>query len=535
MSPPGGDKDTTPPTILSSYPENGKTNFTDDEIEFSFSEYVNKRNINDAFFISPLIDQIPEFSWTNKTVSITFDKKLKSNTTYSVIIGTEITDVNNNNKMAAPFMLTFSTGSKIDSGKIMGKVYSKKLDGTLIFAFKNPTDTLNIYKSKPDYVSQVDKDGNYQFFGLGKGKYELFAIKDEFKNLIYDKGEDKIGYANNEIQLSDSTNKIENINFFLTKEDTLPPNIQSVTMTDKNHLIVEFDEPVDSSKITAKNFQVVDSTNKKSFDMKYLFHANSRKNQYVVCTSDSFNTEDEYYLVGSNIFDQSNNELKQQENSFTPSEKVDTNSIKISKVITLYNDNTIDYLKPNFDIVFTDAFEIENVNSAVSFYDTDSNKLPIEISKVDDAEINVKLKNDLKPKTNYKYSVDLKYFIDISGNLSDTTITDKIATVNNLDFSGVSGTVKIDRKKNIKVVLQNIERKTKNEQLNLSPDNNFNYERVNPGKYFVWVYEDSDSNNVYSSGNFDKHKFAEEFKFYPDTLNLRPRWPVGDVEINFEN
>jgi hypothetical protein len=535
LSPPGGEKDSTPPTIISSYPENGKTNFDDNTIEFSFSEYVNKRNINDAFFISPLIEETPEFSWTNKTVSITLNKKLKPNTTYSIIIGTEISDVNNNNKMAAPFLLTFSTGSKIDSGIISGKVYSSKVDGTLIFAYKNPTDTLNIYKNKPDYVSQVDKKGFYQLSGLGSGIYELFAIKDEFKNLVYDKGEDKIGFTNKLVHISDSTNKIENINFFLAKEDTLPPNIQSITMTDKNHIVIEFNEPIDSSLISPNNFEIIDSTKILTYSLKYIFHGNPRKSEYIICTSDSFSTGNEYFLIAKNIQDIYKNNLGKQEISFTPNEKADTNYIKISKVVTEYNNNTIDYESPEFEINFSDGFDISNAKEGIIFYDLDSSKIPAEIERIDDASINVKISKKLKPKSNFKFSVNLKYFKNESGNFKDTVITNKISTVGNMDFSGLSGEVKSGNKKNVKIVLESIESKNKKGQKNLNPKGKFNYERVIPGKYLLWIYEDSDSNNVFSFGNFDEHKFAEEFKFYPDTLNLRPRWPVGDIEINFEN
>lgn len=42
-------------------------------------------------------------------------------------------------------------------------------------------DSLNIYKNKPDYVSQVNKTGEYKINGLGNGEYELFAVKDDLK------------------------------------------------------------------------------------------------------------------------------------------------------------------------------------------------------------------------------------------------------------------------------------------------------------------------------------------------------------------
>ncbi|MBK8946023.1 MAG: Ig-like domain-containing protein [Ignavibacteriae bacterium] len=532
LSPPGGEKDIIPPKIISSYPENGKINFSDNYIELTFSEYVNKRTINDAFFISPILENNPEFSWTNKSVEISFDEKLKENTTYSIVIGTEVADINNNNKMSEPFILTFSTGSKIDSGSISGKVFADKVDGTMIFAYSNKNDTLNIYKKKPDYVSQVNKKGEFTINGLANGIYEIFAVKDEFKNLVYDKGNDLIGYSTSSITVADSQNKIENINFFLTNEDTLAPNFQSITMTDKNHIVIEFNEPIDSSKLSSKNFVIVDSTQNLTFEIKKIFKGNPNKSEYILCVSDSLNPENNIYLIAQNILDRYKNELVNSSNSFTPSEKVDTNFIKISKLVTEYTSNTIDYQSPSFIINFSDALSDSNISNKIAFLDPDSNSISFNFIKIDDASVKIIPISDLKPKSIYKIKIDFKNIIDLAGNKVDTVMINKISTISNMEFSGVSGIVK-SKSKNPKVVLNSLEKKHTKIQKEITKEGIFSFERINPGKYLMWIYNDSDSNNIYTFGNFDSLKYSEEFKFYPDTLNLRPRWPIGDIEIEF--
>ncbi|MBI1931710.1 MAG: Ig-like domain-containing protein [Ignavibacteriales bacterium] len=532
LSPPGGEKDIIPPKILESFPENGTTNFDKDFIELTFSEYVTKRTVNDAFFISPILESTPEFSWTNKSVEITFKEKLKENTTYSIVIGTEITDVNNNNKMTEPFILTFSTGSKIDSGNISGKVYADKVDEIMIFAYKKNVDSLNIYKNKPDYVSQVNKTGEYKINGLGNGEYELFAVKDEFKNLVYDKGEDQIGFASGSVVIQDSANKVYDVNFFMTKEDTLPPNILSATMTDKNHIVVEFSEPIDSSKMSADNFSIVDSTQNKTFNVKNYFKGNVNKSEYVLCINDSLNDENNIYLSAHDIFDLNKNKILSQSINFTPSNKVDTNYIKITQLVTDLAKNTIDYHQPKFIINFSDGFDTKILNTALVILDPDSNSIKFNFEKINDASVKIIPLNDLKPKTNYKVQINFKNITDLVGNKVDTIVTNKLTTINNLDFSGASGKV-VTKKKNTKAVLKNLENKKMQIQKDVSKDGIFNFERLNPAKYLLWFYSDADSNNKYSFGNFDSLKYSEEFYFYPDTLNLRARWPVGDIEINY--
>lgn len=531
MSPPGGEVDKIPPTIIETYPKDGTTNFNESEIEFSFSEYVNKRNINEAFFISPIMENNPEFSWTNKTVYVEFQDSLKNNTTYSVVIGTEITDVNNNNKMTEPFILTFSTGSKIDSGKISGKVYSDNAEGTLIFAYKIDTGLVDIYKEKPSYISQISEKGNYQFNGLSNGLYNLYAVKDEFKDLIYNVGDDKIGIANSFVKLDDQNKNVSNINFFLQKEDTLAPNIQAVTMTDENHIVVEFNEPIDSSKLKTSNFSIVDSTSNVTHEIRYWFKTKSKKNEYVLCFSDSLNEEHEHYLNSKDLFDVRQNQSISETSSFIVSTKPDTNSIKLDMVKTKFDKSTIDFTSPEFEIYFSDAFDSTKIIGSIRLLDTDSISLPIKYKIINNAQILVSSLNDLKPANDYTISVDLTKFIDIANNVGDTVIVKKIKTIGELDFSGASGIVKTDSLKNIYVVAQNIDQSNEKFQTRADKTGKFEFTRLLPSKYLVWAFSDSDSSGSYSYGNINPMQFSEQFKFYPDTLNLRARWPIGDIEI----
>lgn len=531
MSPPGGEVDSTPPYIIESYPENGRTNFNEQTIEFTFSEYVKKGNINEAFFISPLIDAIPEFSWTRKTVYIDFPDSLKKNTTYSVIIGTEITDFNNNNKMLKPYVLTFSTGNKLDSGKISGKVYSQKADGTLIFAYKTENDTLNIYKNKPNYISQISADGNYLLNGLSDGKYLLFAVKDEFKDLVYNIGDDLIGLPKREILLNNKLKSLDSFNFFLTLEDTLAPNVQAVTMTDKNHIVVEFSEAIDSSLIDADNFFIFDSSTVRKHNIYHWFKPNKNKQEYVLVFNDSLIEDNNLFLTINNIFDKNGNELKSKTIDFVVSNKPDTNAIAISRIETPYEKLLIDYLSPKFSIYFTDGFDTTLSTNSISVLSKDSIEVPFSIRYINNAALEIIVNTDLKPKTNYSIYFDMNYFIDLSGNKVDTVISKRLITVSDLDFSGISGFVNSEWS-NIKVVLQDINNSKVVKQSSLNKSYQFNFNRIIPGKYLVWAYVDKDSNNSYTFGKVEPLKFAEQFSFYPDTLNLRARWPVGDIEID---
>jgi len=65
----------------------------------------------------------------------------------------------------------------------------------------------------------------------------------------------------------------------------------------------------------------------------------------------------------------------------------------------------------------------------------------------------------------------------------------------------------------------------------LNNESKFNFEKVEPAKYLLWIYEDKNNDNKYSKGKLNPYESAEKFNFFPDTLNLRARWPIGDINI----
>ena len=99
----------------------------------------------------------------------------------------------------------------------------------------------------------------------------------------------------------------------------------------------------------------------------------------------------------------------------------------------------IDYLSPKFSIYFTDGFDTTLSSNTISILRKDSTEIPFSIRYINNAALEIKVDTELKPKTNYSISLNMKYFVDLAGNKADTVISKRIVTVSGLDFSGVSG------------------------------------------------------------------------------------------------
>lgn len=191
--PPGGPKDVDPPAVVQVYPEPGAVNIpTDVEIQFEFDEYVNRRSVEPAIFISPYLEGGYEVEPSRRSVSVNFTNPLEDSTTYIVTLGTGIADLRGN-KLASSYQLAFSTGDSIDQGEISGQVYpgelQQKKDISVLAYLRDGSVPDSLLIRRPDYISNPDAEGRFTFSNMQTGRYFFLALIDQNGNYIYDPGE----------------------------------------------------------------------------------------------------------------------------------------------------------------------------------------------------------------------------------------------------------------------------------------------------------------------------------------------------------
>lgn len=529
LPPSGGEVDRIPPEILEVYPADQTIEFTDNYIEITFSEYVNKRSVQEAIFISPNISGNVEYDWSGKTVEVELPDSLKENTTYTITIGTDVEDINNGNQMENAYTFAFSTGDKIDKGTVEGNVFDPKPSGVMIYAYKVISDTLNPTKQQPDYITQCGINGSFKLSGLSDGVYRIFAVRDQFKDFLYDPTQDQFGAPFMEINLSKEDSIFTGMNYELQIEDTTKPRVYGLTMTDQHHILIEFSEGVDSTRITNENFSIYDSTNQRNTNIDYFYKGRTKKKNFLLAFTDTLMESEQLYLITKNIYDNKNNLLNIEATSFVRNTEPDTTRPELISFREQLPNKSVDYNNGYVSFSYTDGFGFEALKDALKVYDKSETEIKSEIRKIDDATFTVNFES-LKPNTEYEIKVDHNLLVDVAGNKIDSVYSHKFTTVNNLEFSGISGEVKAPNEKNIVVVAKNIVDKnlvyTQNKR-------EFNFERVFPGKYLLSAFNDENNNGKYDKGAIYPFGKSERFVFYPDTLDLKPRWPVGDILINF--
>lgn len=532
LPPGGGDVDRIPPDIIEIYPSDNTTNYDDNYFEIEFSEYVDKRSFRDALFISPNIEGRLIIDWTGTTVTVEFEEGLEPDITYTITVGTDLVDRNNRNRMLSSFSFAFSTGDRIDRRSIQGKVFDANPEGVLIYAYKLGSDTDSLLNRKPNYVSQTGKDGTFKLNGLAESYYRLFAVKDEYRDLIYSLDQDMIGVPAEDINLTGKDTVYSGIRFKLFKADTTAPRLLKGIMTDEKHILVTVTEELNSTILTNENFYLADSTNSKLLLISNSFKKYGKKDEIVLVAKEKLNINNSVFLHAKVLKDTSGNSFMNDYVELTISDKPDTTAVNVIATTPSGTSKRFNFESPQIKIFFDDAVQRKDFNQAISFKDTLNNHIEFEISFIDDASIKITPTKDLLPETDYVIQCDFNYIKDIPGNSQDSVYKFSIKTITGLDYTGVTGNVlNYDSTANPILVLENLDKQEYKYQLRVTGEN-FSFEEIEAGKYNLWCYYDSDSSGHFNYGWPQPIKYSEEFIVYPDTLKLKPRWIVTDVEFD---
>jgi hypothetical protein len=540
QGPSGGPPDKTPPRIVETYPKPGTTHFHDNRLNFSFSKYIQRRSLQESFFISPSLGVL-SFDWSGKDVEVTFSDSLKPNTTYIVTLGTDLVD-RRGNRLVEAFSLPFSTGDKFDSCSIAGIVMDDKPVGVMVYAYQlngeNP-DTLNPTHSEPNFLTQTGKDGTFLLSYLPYGTFRLIAVRDEFKNLLYDVQTDQYGTTPSDIALTREAPAMKGIQFKLTKEDTATPFISSAKFLDRRHIVLRLSEPVDISTAIAGNVSITDSNTQTPVKVIDLSFGLPPYNEAQLVT-DSL-TDKKIYLVKLHGFkDLSGNAMSMptDKTEFTAGATPDTTlpSLEIKYPPSAAREVMID---DTIHIIFSEAVNARSFENGFMLKDSLAQKVAGALHWFRSRELFFIPQAPFVFGMAYTLTMRLDSMIDFSGNRGkDSTLTWKFSSVEERSLSSISGTI-IDEMKDGRgktfITASNLTRKgARAKTVCIDSTGVFIIDQLFDGRYTLSAFRDADGNGTYTFGKPVPFEPAERFVNYPDTLKLRPRWPLEGVSIRLK-
>lgn len=495
----GGLKDTIPPTMRFSIPENFTTNFKGNTIRITFDEYIKLKDINKQLIVSPPMERAPQITpqTASKYLAVKFIDTLQPNTTYSLNFGQSIEDNNEGNKYPQ-FKYVFSTGSYIDSLKIAGAVkdaYSNKVEGYVSVMLYEVNETYTdsvIYQKSPRYItSTLDSTTTFQLENLKSGKYLLAAIKDYNNNNRYDPKTDKIAFQNQFITVP--TDTLFELELF---KEILPFKALKPSQASGNRLLMGFEGIPDSITSVLRNgAEIVPSrvTRLEGKDSVQIWF------KPVKADSLQFDVSRKDYQTGFSI------KIRSQKN--------DTLTFKPVQGGTLP-------LRDDFAITASRPIVSIN-NSLITVQRRDSAAVDFEVQN---DEFNQRITIGFKKEPSEKYTIKLTpgaltdFFDQVNDSLQYSVGTKDLA-----DYANMIVTLQNVRSFPIMVELVN----NKGDVLASAyseKETVINFDAIDPATYTLRVIYDTNGNRQWDTGNFLERRQTEQVIYYPTPIEVRANW-----------
>lgn len=537
-APEGGPIDTDPPVVISTIPPNYTTRFSGRSLTIEFNEYVDHPALEGSLFISPSLGPLT-FDWSGREVEIAFSEDLRRNTTYVVTIGTDVADLNNRNKMAQAYTLAFTTGEDIDHGAIEGRVYTRQAgdspQGVTIAAYllnNIKADTLDPRKVRPDYVTQTSKNGEFILKHLAFGSYRVIALRDEYKNLLYDPETDDYGVASGDISLTPHDTLRPNLWMRLVREDTTALRLLKVTSQNRHALQAEFSGPIGSKDISPAWFRIADTVARRGLAVAAVSPVFPQLTSVIVVT-DSQAADMPYRLEVDSLRSQSGLGINPLARSLVFSGSGTPDTLGPTVVSCLAGDTSRGIeLDAQISIHFSGPVEKAAAERAVTLVDSGRISVPLRYHWLSGASVELRPEAPLMSKAWYLVRIRPAQIRGLHGKSGkDSLRVFRFRTIDRELFSTIEGAVRdagsIDVGGPIYVVAQQATAKeTKEYGVRLELAGAFIFKDIPEGKYLLRAYRDRNGNGRYDPGRVFPFKTSERFTQYADTLKVRARWPL---------
>lgn len=537
VSPSGGPKDVFPPVVVETNPENFSRNVKGKTIHITFDEFVTLDNANKNVLISPPQKKSPTYRLSGKTLTIKFEEDLKPETTYSINFGSAIKDLHEGNVLK-DYVFTFSTGDAIDTLSLVGKTISaetlKAGEDFFVMLYADENDTITLdslpFSVMPNYVTKTNKEGNFMLTGLADKSYLLFALKDVNSNMIYDVPNEEIGFCGELVrpQYIPRNQVITDSSAVLPKVDTIVYQLNTFVQEDsvqkvfKKELVEDgllrfvFRYPADNVNLSiceelpdSFNIMKVFSTRK---DTVSYYFTPVKDSLWINMSYDTINDTTHYSLKPRASVKPNRRRAKDEE---TVKRLEVSNNAKGGK-LKPEQPLILSFKEPVVDVVMRDTMWF------IDGKDTIFNDL--RFTKYDEYGFKYKVEKKFEPEGKYKIIIPDSVFFGISGLTNDTTKLD-ITVPEISQYGNIYITVEVPE--NVpQAVVQLLSGDKILQSRIIRETQEIEFEYLDAGKYKLKAILDTDSNGMWSPGNFMKKIQPEKIVFYKTELEVKANWDI---------
>ncbi len=534
-APSGGPVDREPPTIISTFPAADSVGITQLEyIEITFSEAIDPTSLIDNFWLIPEPEEPLEIKWEGSNrVRFYFAAGLQADQTYTFNLGTGITDIRNN-RMANPLQLAFSTGEKLNSAAVKGKVYAEQLtEEIFIYAYalgdNLVPDTLLTRKAR--YYTQTDAQGAYQLNYLPFGDYRIIALVDQDYNYVYNMESDLIGIPFTDISLDSLHEVFDGLNLYLIEEDTTGPGIRSVDTLSTREIRLEFTEPVRTVDFSAA---VTDSSGD-TVAIPAASTVDPQQPEYVGLFFRELPPGEKLTVQATGVRDLKGNppDSLPLVEDFSSAVQPDTVPPRFLELNPAARTRNVPY-DAKISVIFNAPVDTAGFTKQVALVNAEGKEVP-GIWHFRNLRAPEFRPDSLLEKTaDYSLIIHSDSLQDIFGRaFPDTVITLNFGTENWANLGEISGRVLTGRVGWQQAIIEALPVSGTGEFRKVVRANEpYEIPFLPGGQYRMRVVIDVNQNGEWDKGRTDPWEFSEPFMVKSDTVKVRKRWTTQGIDFN---
>ena len=571
-SPDGGWYDEDPPRVIGATPEDKGIGVTAQKVKIFFNEYIKIENASENVIVSPPQMEQPEIKATGKTIVVELKDSLKPNTTYTIDFSDAITDNNESNPLGN-YTYSFSTGTEIDTMEVSGYVLEAEnlepVKGIAVGLY--PADAPDsVFRSEPLLrISRTDSRGHFVIKGIAPGSYRAFALQDADGDYRFTQKIEKVAF-NHDIFVPSSKpdtrydtiwrdtlhiDRITPIPYTHFLPDDIVLRAFTEVQTDRVLIKTERKDPdhftfyfsygheqlpvINGLNFNVENALVVDASEKRD-TINYWLRDTTLINQDTLTIAVEYlmtdtlgelvNHQDTLTMIPkvpyAKRLKQKQKEFdewkKQQEKKKKRGEAYDSVMPIESMKLTV---NAPAQLDPDKNITLKCAYPIAEADtSRIHLYtkiDTLWYQSRYELRKR--SELEYEFLGEWRPEQEYSLEIDSAAFGDIYGRFCNA-VKQGFKVKSNDAYSTLLVTLTGMSGKNVVAQLLNASDNVVKTALTKNGQAEFFY--VNPATYYLRIFEDTNDNGLWDTGDYDLDLQPEPVYYYHEEIECKAKWDV---------
>ncbi len=541
VTPTGGEQDSTPPKMLKEQPASQSVDFNSPTIKITFDEFFTLNNPQQNVLISPPLQTEPEYLIQNKTLVVKFKEDLRPNTTYNILFSNCIQDYHESNKLES-YQYSFSTGSYIDTFMLPGIVLDAQTlspaADMYVMLYDEDVDSLPRH-SLATYVTRTQSNGQFKFRNIREGQYKVFALRDINSNLLYDLPNEEIAFSEQLVAASVMTKQdtLRKDSLSIADSLTTPKSdapmlvLHSFVVPDTIPVLQHLENPAAGIYHFPYKSAIADfSATPLSRDAGYFQSISATADTVTWYFKELFKDTLQYELVADNHIDTVKLiPFKEKTSQRTPRGSKPLDKSRLS--VTAFNQGELHKpmtLRFSYPVMPTDSFDILLCKRQKNTNDT----LFYRINVPDTFVLNLPLSIKFEPNQSYTLIIPDSVFHGYNNMYNDSVKID-FNTKSEKDYGSLIMHYELVGQTGPFIAQLWNDKKLIQEDILLT-DKEIIYPYLESGSYKICLIRDTNGNNRWDAGNYDKHLQPESVFYYKAMISIRANWESEET-FNLEN